>query len=160
MDLSRPEEQCTKSLEKWLLHIANFSKTHHDSTGAANTAKDSLLHYLQHAKHFKIMPDISSIVSSDLSSEASSEISSLKMNLGFPIIVVGCKADLIGSQNDSGDINNAKEIQGRIRALSLQFGAALVYTSAEKATNIVNLRKYMYHRLYPEVIPSNLVIEV
>ena len=162
MDLSRPEDQCIKSLEQWLLRVASFSKTHHDAAGTGTAAKDSLLHYLQYAKHSKTIPDSSSTpVSNTASSQSSSsDTSTLRINVGFPIIVVGCKADVIGSQGEAGAISSAKELQGRLRGLCLQFGAGLVYTSVNKMTNVVSLRKYMYHRLYPEVIPNNLVIEV
>jgi len=159
VDLSRPEDQCVKSLEQWLLRVANFSKTYHNTADTGVAAKDTLLHYLHHAKYSKTIPDMSSSSSSP-PPDSSSDSSTLRINVGFPIIVVGLKADVIGSQCEAGAINSAKELQGRLRGLCLQFGAGLVYTSANKSSNVVSLRKYMYHRLYPEVIPNNLVIEV
>lgn len=158
MDLSRPEDECVKSLEQWLSQVFRFSQSHHTVTGAGSAAKQSLIHYLQTVKHSKTLVPPSS--AEGLPTNATIDESFLKVNVGFPIIVVGCKADVIGSQNEAEVGTNAKELQGRLRALCLQCGAALIYTSADKATNIATLRKYMYHRLYPEVVPNDLMIEV
>lgn len=76
---------------------------------------------------------------------------------GLPLIVVGCKSDLI-SMEDAASIREARELQGHLRALCLEVGAALIYTTteadlnpeAEKLCNMLRLKKYIEHRLYPE----------
>ena len=54
----------------------------------------------------------------------------------------------------------SRNVQGKIRAMAIYFGASVIYTSAEKKTNIAQLRKYIFHRLYPEAIDMELTIEV
>ena len=39
-------------------------------------------------------------------------------------------------------------------------GAALIYTAANTAVNCPLLKKYILHRLYSELMPMNLAIEV
>jgi len=75
---------------------------------------------------------------------------------GLPILVVGCKADLMPT-HDAAAIRDARDTQAQIRAICLDVGAALIYTSIvpEYEENMKVLKKYIEHRLYPE----NLLIQ-
>ena len=132
-------------MEHWLRKIAVFSKNQFESSGKYSTEKKALEQYVQTIKTGKINDDSSTNIS-------------IKVNTGATIIVVGCKSDLI----DIASIKHTKEFQGKLRSFCLQFGAALIYTStSETKTNNTNkLRKYIFHRLYPEIITMELDIDV
>ena len=77
--------------------------------------------------------------------------------INIPIIVVGCKCDLLTSAMTSSTdvliINRLKEIQGILRVICLEYGLSLVYASAIKYCNISSLRRLMLLSLHNE-IPS------
>ncbi len=74
--------------------------------------------------------------------------------INIPIIVVGCKCDLLTSSltssTDVSIINRLKEIQGILRVICLEYGLSLVYASAIKNCNISSLRRLMLLSLYNE----------
>ena len=149
LDISTSEDECIQSLEYWLRRIIVFSNEYLEANGRSNIDKNNLSQYVSNIKNNKIIS--SEVIASELSS------SSVKVNTGFPIIVTCCKSDLI----DVSSLKNVKEFQGRLRSICLQFGASLIYTSTtDKLTNISLLRKYIFHRLYPEVVSLDLSIEV
>jgi hypothetical protein len=59
-------------------------------------------------------------------------------------------------------MKQARELQGRLRSICLEVGAALVFTSAgaKDQTNCAALKKYLLHRLYPEQVSTELALEV
>lgn len=65
---------------------------------------------------------------------------------GVPIVVVACKSDCVVMD----ELKGARELQGKIRSMCLDVGAALVYCSTYIDTNLPQLKKYIEHRLYPE----------
>jgi len=78
------------------------------------------------------------------------------INLGVPLIIVGCKADYfsrkwghkLGGVGTEGD-EKFDLLTRRLRKLCLDFGAALIYTSAVgRGSNVEELQDYIYHRLY------------
>jgi hypothetical protein len=84
---------------------------------------------------------------------------SASTKVGFPVIMTMCKSDMV-KPDDAASLKRAKEIQGQLRALSLQVGAAVIYTSAVGDLNCSQLKKYITHILYPEIILMQLSIEV
>lgn len=78
-----------------------------------------------------------------------------------PLVVVATKSDGIRT-DDAVAAKAAKELQGRLRAICLQVGAALVYTAAADNETLINcgtLQKYLLHRLYPEAVQLTLKIQ-
>lgn len=80
-------------------------------------------------------------------------------HFALPIVVVGCKMELLDMTN-SLTAKTVREIRGKLRALCLEAGAALVFTSTiEESEEMQQLRRYILHRLYPESISMSLQIE-
>ena len=169
IDLTKSEQEIIQSLEKWLYKVYTFTKSLLNNTNKNNTHKESqesLIKYLKYIKLYKLQSSTSNnntnrsiftVTDSDL---ADIDLD-LKVNTGCPIIVIGCKSDtLTSTTQDINQLNSNKIIQGKIRAICLQFGASLIYTSAEKAVNVPMLRKYIAHRLYPEALPMVVSIQV
>ncbi|KAJ3425863.1 dynein light intermediate chain [Anaeramoeba flamelloides] len=75
---------------------------------------------------------------------------SLIKNFGIPIVVAYTKTDeMIDTQKKhSIDVDQMEYIQGKIRRLCLQYGAAFIYTSVKLDTNIDLLREYIFHLNY------------
>lgn len=73
----------------------------------------------------------------------------IKKYFGMPIVVVGCKSDLI-AMDDAESVRSSRELQAKIRAMCLEVGAALVFSSTYIDTNLPTMKKYIEHRLYPE----------
>lgn len=84
----------------------------------------------------------------------------LKVNLGVPIVVVVQKVDVLlhGDKRQFLE-QNLDFIQKHIREYCLQYGAAVVFTSANSDRNLDVFYQYLVHRLYsydfkysPEII--------
>eukprot|EP00300_Choanocystis_sp_HF-7_P022880 c22478_g1_i1.p1 GENE.c22478_g1_i1~~c22478_g1_i1.p1 ORF type:complete len:394 (-),score=68.40 c22478_g1_i1:40-1221(-) len=75
----------------------------------------------------------------------------LSINFGIPIVIVGTKADMLPKQDS--DL-----LQQTLRLEAIKYGAAIVFTSAEKWEESVDgVMHYLGHRLYH--FDSNLVAE-
>jgi len=76
-----------------------------------------------------------------------------KVNMGVPVVIVGTRADL-GSRylakSGSGRADEMFEyLTRRLRKTCLDYGAALIFTSAAgKGSNVEQLQDYVFHRLY------------
>jgi len=78
------------------------------------------------------------------------------INLGVPLIIVGCKADFFSRKwgHKSGGVGTEGDekfdfLTRRLRKMCLDYGAALIYTSAVgRGANVEELQDYIYHRLY------------
>ncbi len=147
LDTSKSEENCISSLQNWLKLIQTFLHSTVIETSKLTRLQNCLSAYLQALKTDKL------ILTDPLSQ-------SVKHNFGVPIVVVGCKSDIITVNNNFTTLTAAKELQAKLRTICLQFGAALIYTSVEKNTNIALLRKYIIHRLYSDDISLPLSIDV
>jgi dynein light intermediate chain 1, cytosolic len=84
----------------------------------------------------------------------------LKVNLGIPILVVVQKVDVLlhGDKRQFLE-QNLDFIQKHIREYSLQFGASVIFTSANTDKNLDVMYQYLLHRQYnfglkyrPEII--------
>lgn len=77
-----------------------------------------------------------------------------------PIIVVGCKSEKLNF-NDLGVLRQMKEIQGKLRLVCLEVGAALIFPSKEQELQKHQLLKsYITHRLFSEYVRMDLALEV
>ena len=169
IDLTKSEQEIIQSLEKWLHKVYTFTKTLLNNTNrntnyAPKESQEQLIKYLKYIKLSKLQSNTNT-VNRSISTVTDSDLADidldLKVNTGCPIIVIGCKSDtLTSTTQDINQMNSNKIIQGKIRAICLQFGAGLIYTSAEKAVNVSLLRKYIAHRLYPEALLMEMSIQV
>lgn len=166
LDLSKPED-CLASLQSWLFKITAYISKYHDDIKSedSKTIKAQLQHYLRHARSTKGSVNKATTEegaeSDHTDSAADVETTFMSEHFSLPIIVVGTKVDTV-PVDSSADMKRAKEVQGRIRAMCLEAGAALVYTSTvgPSTTNCSELKKYLIHRLYPDQIGTELSIEV
>eukprot|EP01006_Ploeotia_vitrea_P024514 TRINITY_DN57330_c0_g1_i1.p1 TRINITY_DN57330_c0_g1~~TRINITY_DN57330_c0_g1_i1.p1 ORF type:complete len:539 (-),score=322.28 TRINITY_DN57330_c0_g1_i1:68-1645(-) len=109
---------------------------HGDDDGSA--AADATLTTDTHALH-------------DEMDDETMEYDGPQVNLGVPLIVVACKADMLRRVNKSmpGVGNRFEYVARKLRQKCLEYGATLVFTSsAGEGTNIDVLQDYIYHRLY------------
>lgn len=134
IDLSNPHQSKDK-IKRWLQLIKSSSENLFRRLGEAHETqcKSDLLEYIRSIRPNKFGGDDFQV----------------SVNLGLPLIIVGLKADTVKSDDSIA----AEQFRGYLRALSLQFGAAFINTSAINGTNCEQLRKYITHRLYPETIP-------
>eukprot|EP01116_Phalansterium_solitarium_P021965 TRINITY_DN7063_c0_g1_i1.p1 TRINITY_DN7063_c0_g1~~TRINITY_DN7063_c0_g1_i1.p1 ORF type:complete len:503 (-),score=136.68 TRINITY_DN7063_c0_g1_i1:516-1853(-) len=74
----------------------------------------------------------------------------LVRNLGIPIVVVGCKSDLLEHlEKEYGYKHDHFEfIQQYLRRICLAYGATLIYTSAKTMKNVDVLLHYIQFKLY------------
>lgn len=155
LDLSEPWS-IKDTLDKWLQVLVK----------AHNQVFEQLQTKDQDAMRLSISKYVQSFV--DKSQEQSGSTAELKvdqsipkLNLGVPLIIVGCKGDKLEEvfklQTEHGD--RFEFLTRYLRLLSLDYGASLLFTSSlerqsEKqnsvatATNINVLQEYIYHRLY------------
>ena len=157
IDLSNPESS-KAALKKWIVSIHDFVKTLFLRLGSdfEIQAKRHISAYVRSARSGKFSPDSYGDSQASVSETISSDV---KTNFGFPLIVVGCKSDILDS-DDASTVKENREFQGYLRHFCHQFGAALVYTSAVNDNNCLKLRKYIMHRLYPETVQMDLELSV
>lgn len=162
LDLSKPDD-CVASLHNWLQRISAYITKYHSDIGAdeSRNIKTSLLNYLSRARSTKGSVEKSTSDESSESDAPDIESNFILEHFGLPIIVVGTKVDTV-PVDSSADMKRAKDVQGRIRSICLEAGAALIYTAAEGqlTTNCAELKKYLIHRLYPDQIGTELSLEV
>lgn len=73
----------------------------------------------------------------------------LKVNLGIPILVIVNKVDLLLHGDKKSYLEeNFDFIQKNIREYSLQYGASVIFTSANANRNLNVTYQYLLHRLY------------
>lgn len=89
---------------------------------------------------------------------------------GVPLVIVGCKADVLDDAAYKASANEVKEVQAYIRYMCLQLGASFVMAAAvpvdampspDRSTggnsvNISFLRKFLFHSLFPEAVSLEL----
>lgn len=165
LDLSQPET-CITALNYWLEKVHRCVVEHHRRLAPleSTSQKNALVRYLKHARSTK-----GSIAAATAEEEeeveepptASAEELFRADCFGAPVVVVGTKADTILADTSTA-MKQARELQGRLRSICLEIGAALVYTSAasKDQPNCAALKKYLMHRLYPEQISAELAMEV
>jgi len=170
LDLSKPDT-CLTSLQKWLVNINSFTSKYfaEQHTDNAKAQKQALLDYLKNVRKTKggvVAPAAAApAVAEESESEEPEEHfegNFISEFFGLPVVVVGTKADTVVSDS-SAAMRQARELQGRIRAVCLESGAGLIFTSTAGGaaqTNCPELKKYIMHRLYPGQIGMELSLEV
>lgn len=85
----------------------------------------------------------------------------LKVNLGIPILVIINKVDLLLHGDKKSYLEeNFDYIQNHIRDYALQYGASVIFTSANANRNLSVTYQYLLHRLYDmDFIFNSEVIE-
>jgi len=141
LDLTK--DDIIDTLKYWLRKSSWYSKVFHSESYKETSAKlkSSQSYYIQNIKSNK-----------GAALQQPDNVQVDNENVGIPIIVVGCKSDIL-KLDDVASSRKAKEIQSQLRAICLQTKSALVYTSATKNINCQKLSKYIMHRLYHDVIP-------
>lgn len=144
LDLTK--DDIVETLKYWLRKCKSYSKTFHSELNkdTSDQLKSSQAYYIQNIKSNK---------GAALQQQENVQIND-NDNFGLPIIVVGCKADIL-KLDDVASSRKAKEIQSQLRAICLHANSALIYTSVIKNINCQKLGKYIMHRLYHDVIPFN-----
>ena len=165
LDLSKGEEILV-SLRKWFGMIAQFILSYQQSMTSDQvlSMKQQFLQYISTVrlnKGNKLDGESYGEEINHVSLSATSSKYELAVDkFPIPIVVVGCKADLI-NYNDLLIMKNMKEIQGKLRFLCLEASAALFFSGKEQDhARLQTLKKYILHRLYPESISMDLSIEV
>ncbi|CAM9366053.1 unnamed protein product [Discosporangium mesarthrocarpum] len=148
LDLSKPWE-LMDSLERWtnVLEGHMNSLLQQLSVGAQDDLRDRVKKGLRTGG----VPGVGSVVGGGAGDDMPKlEEGVLGKNLGVPMAVVCCKADTL--QNDTFEQQQRLHfIQQHLRRFCLNYGAALVYTSAKEGVNCTQLQRYILSRLYPEV---------
>lgn len=152
LDLSQPWG-IMDSLNKWIEvlktgHAALFDKV---SPAEQKVLKDKISAFNQ----FYLDPtkkEADQQQTTEQPAEIKLDPSNPRINLGVPLVIVGCKADqlapLFAEQSYAGD--RFEFITRRLRQFCLDYGASLIFTSSTRAAgvNIDVLQEYIYHRLY------------
>jgi len=186
LDLYDPD-QCIGVLKSWLHTVHSFIKERHEqskSTGVSvsvdhsgDKSDSTSRHLVTYLKQIRLHKgDVRSILStqtvspSTVDSDAiSDELKFIVEHFNIPIIVIGCHSEHIVLDSNAS-IRKHRELQGSLRSICMDIGASLVYTGAtpihpiqSTATSTSNhnvLRRYIIHRLYPELVPMELSIDV
>ena len=147
LDLTK--DNIIDALNYWLRKSKQYSQSFHSELNKEVSDNYKLLqaHYIQSIKNNK-----GAIINQQLEDVKTNCNTNDINNIGLPIIVVGCKSDII-KLDDVSSSRKAKETQSKLRAICLQTNCALIYTSAVKNINCQKLGKYIMHRLYHDIIP-------
>jgi dynein light intermediate chain 1 len=155
LDLSRPWELMS-SLEGWVRCLEShvLPAVGELSVGLQDSLKGALLN---HVKNYKEPQDEGAAVAEvQDGDEVDTPLSTgvLTTNLGVPLVVVCCRADVMQAQEREEKDATASErrfdfIQQRLRKFCIKYGAALIFTAAKTGTNCKLLQQYLLHRLYP-----------
>ena len=154
VDLSKGDESLP-SLLKWLTKVSLYVRKLEQS----KQTKANYISYLKSARMNKgnvfVAPEQAEAID-DAKYEFIAE------QFSVPILVVGTKCDLM-KNSDGFSAKKARELQGQLRAICLDTGASLVYSSnpivGADATQSL-LREYVLHRLYSESLALQHGIEV
>lgn len=143
LDLSTGPE-CLTSLQKWLVRVQHYCRRYHAVLGpqASRAATGRHAHHLANARRNKGAVSgaddeaAAAAAAASSSSSTSSSAAPLWQTLGVPIIVVGTRADHSSAvATDVSALKQSQQLQGQMRLLCLQVGAALVYTTSADANN-------------------------
>lgn len=152
-------EAALASIKYWLLQIIHIVKNVLSTLNneQSDYIKSQFAYYLDSARVHKGQSHQTH--DSTNYNFSSSSYQAALTNFPFPIIIAGCKMDLL-DLNEISSIKLLKELQGKIRLLSLEIGASIIFTSTEDEKKISLLKRYISHRLYPEYLSMELHLEV
>eukprot|EP00478_Filoreta_tenera_P000217 GABV01000217.1.p1 GENE.GABV01000217.1~~GABV01000217.1.p1 ORF type:complete len:478 (-),score=120.15 GABV01000217.1:90-1523(-) len=149
LDLSQPWT-LLGSLTKWLETTEKFQKLMFDKLPASrqDKLKDNISRHIQ----FWVDPkaDNPKVITEEQKRETKLDRSQPQKNLGVPLMVVGCKADLFkGLFAGPEVVDNFESLSFYLRQICFEYGAALTYTAAGSAGwNTEIAQTYLTHRLY------------
>lgn len=167
VDLSQPWA-IMSSLTKW---VEAISKAHTQLLSSLPADQQAQLKLkVSSYSQFYVDYSVKKASGGEASKEADISSSDIKVdtsiphqNFGVPLVIVGCKSDLLASvflqQQGVGD--RFEYITRHLRKFALEYGATLLFSSSVgTGTNITALQEYVYHRLYDKfdlVHPSRAI---
>ncbi len=119
------------------------------------------INYLVTVRHCKsnILGDLVNVNDDDMFSPLTTKLDLAKNRFFVPIVIVGCGCDAL-NLNDVATMRQIKEVQGKLRLLCLEVGAALMFFSKDiDSQRFPLLKNYLLHRLFND-IRMDLVLNV
>eukprot|EP01071_Lankesteria_metandrocarpae_P004789 Lankesteria_metandrocarpae@DN3693_c0_g1_i1.p1 len=154
LDLSKPWS-IIDELKEWLDFLSEFvvsafsSLSVEEQEGLRDTLAQYVSNYRSEVQPEKAQDFAKRHVADDTSGTA--EHRRLNVNLGIPIVVCVCKADHAAELDTRITRGQIDVVEAFLRHLCYNYGAALIFTSAQDPANAKNttlLYRYLMHRCY------------
>lgn len=147
LDAAAEADECMKSLQINLASILAYVESL--PSDISSQLQVSNRSYVSSARRL-----VSNSVSEDQATDDHSDgVSTLTYNLCFPVLVVGVLPLETFRTDDLGISRNMRNLQGRLRQVCVQTGSALAFSPTTHDPTASRMKKYLLHRLYPELIP-------
>lgn len=168
LDMSKPANTCVQSLKKWLKFVnykcyqlaEKFGNEYVDEKRKIADVYNNVVKSYQAGNRKNILIPSDANGSSETKSDNRSSQTQALSIFGFPIVVIANKCDLLmNDKEDFQTIQRLKVFQGQLRYICLQAGASFICTALNRDIGISKLRKYIQHRLYPEMLVMDLALE-
>lgn len=165
VDLTKRETEIIQTVRHWLRVIADQLSVYYGniSDEEVTILKQNYLHYLATVRLHKgnVANDMNTTEQDQLIATVSEKYQFANNQFFVPIVVVGCKSELLNF-NDVSTLRQVKEIQGKLRQLCLDVGAALIFPNNKEqdSQKYTTLKNYLIHRLYSNNIRMELGLEV
>ncbi len=143
LDMSSPWS-LVAALRKWLDVLATFVQSSLDGTRLAQLqahSKRRFASYVDPSAAASAAGSSLAALTADVGAQLELPPGALQRNLGVPIVVACCKSDCYEALERDFDFGDAafELIERALRTVCLEYGAALCYTSAARATNCAEL---------------------
>jgi hypothetical protein len=143
LDMSSPWS-LVAALRKWLDVLAAFVQSSLDGTRLAQLqahSKRRFASYVDPSVAASAGGSSLAALTADVGAQLELPPGALQRNLGVPIVVACCKSDCYEALERDFDFGDAafELIERALRTVCLEYGAALCYTSAARATNCAEL---------------------
>jgi len=183
LDMSTGAE-VVESLRQWLVRVHRHVQRYHTHVGAETSkhAKDTNVAYLSQARANQgaVLSHIHEETEGAGAPVPLLPDSPAAQSFGVPIIVCACKCDIMyQDKSESAEVGETRDaryfqaLQGQLRSLCLEAGAALVNTSSEYSGDATNggssssrnekihaLSQYIAHRLFPEHVAMRPLLAI
>jgi hypothetical protein len=140
LDMSSPWHLLA-SLRKWLDVLAAFVQQTFDAARLATLQRHISRRFASYVDPTRANAAAAAQLAADVAAQLELGPGTLTHNLGVPIVVTCCKSDYYETLERDFDFTDAsfEHIEQALRTVCLEYGAALCYTSASRATNIAEL---------------------
>jgi hypothetical protein len=140
LDMSSPW-QLLASLRKWLDVLAGFVQQTFDSARLTALQRHISRRFASYVDPTRANAAAAAQLAADVAAQLELGPGTLTHNLGVPIVIACCKSDYYETLERDFDFTDAsfEHIEQALRTVALEYGAALCYTSATRATNIGEL---------------------
>mmetsp|Transcript_24955 Transcript_24955/g.39919 ORF Transcript_24955/g.39919 Transcript_24955/m.39919 type:complete len:507 (-) Transcript_24955:25-1545(-) len=163
VDLSRPWD-IMKSLQTWYGTLKLHLESIPGSDSAVEEIRVRMAHYLAAVRQaggdqskfdaqytVEEANEINPLETKPETDNTSSPEQLPKGSLGIPIMVVGCKSDVVREASDDVETEMRLEfIQRSLRKFCYEVGASLTYVSSRSEASFLSLLQYVVHVLYPQ----------